>query len=110
VVAQVVWVAAASVAAALVVNVARGGHIVTEDLVAVLAAGGIGGAALDVTEPEPLPRDHPLWSEPRCIITPHSANTIAMAIPLLSERIRENVGRWLAGEVLVGPVDVDTGY
>ncbi len=95
---------------AWVVNVARGGHIVTEDLVAVLAAGGIGGAALDVTEPEPLPGDHPLWSEPRCIITPHSANTIAMAIPLLSERIQENVGRWLAGEVLVGPVDVDTGY
>lgn len=95
---------------AWVVNVARGGHIVTEDLVTILAEGSIGGAALDVTDPEPLPRDHPLWSEPRCIITPHSANTIAMAIPLLSERVRANVARWLAGEVLVGPVDVEAGY
>ena len=58
---------------AWVVNVARGAHIVTDDLVAVLAEGRIGGAALDVTDPEPLPDDHPLWAEPRCIITPHTA-------------------------------------
>ena len=63
-----------------------------------LAEGRIGGAALDVTDPEPLPDDHPLWSEPRCIITPHTANTIDMAIPLLSERVRENVRRRIAGE------------
>ena len=61
---------------AWVVNVARGAHIVTDDLSAVLAEGRIGGAALDVTDPEPLPDDHPLWSEPRCIITPHTANTL----------------------------------
>ena len=64
-----------------VVNVARGGHIVTDDLVAVLAEGRIGGAALDVTHPEPLPDGHPLWDEPRCIITPHTANTPEMAVP-----------------------------
>jgi phosphoglycerate dehydrogenase-like enzyme len=95
---------------AWVVNVARGAHIVTDDLVEVLAAGRIGGAALDVTDPEPLPEDHPLWVEPRCIITPHTANTIEMAIPLLSERVRANVHRRVHGEVLLGLVDPAAGY
>ncbi|MGQ0831888.1 MAG: NAD(P)-dependent oxidoreductase, partial [Microthrixaceae bacterium] len=63
-----------------------------------------------VTDPEPLPDDHPLWAEPRCIITPHTANTAAMALPLLSERVRENVRRRIAGEPLLGPVDVEAGY
>jgi phosphoglycerate dehydrogenase-like enzyme len=96
--------------AAWVVNVARGAHIVADDLVDVLAAGTIGGAALDVTDPEPLPDGHPLWSEPRCLITPHTANTVEMAIPLLGERIRENVRRRLAGESLLGGVDPQLGY
>ena len=93
-----------------VVNVARGAHIVTDDLVAVLAEERIGGAALDVTDPEPLPPGHPLWSEPRCLITPHTANTLEMAYPLLSERVRENVRRRIAGEPLLGPVDAASGY
>ncbi|MEX2292202.1 MAG: D-isomer specific 2-hydroxyacid dehydrogenase family protein [Acidimicrobiales bacterium] len=93
-----------------IVNVARGGHIDTDALVAVLAAGRIGGAALDVTDPEPLPADHALWSEPRCLITPHTANTPAMAVPLLMERVQENVRRRVAGEPLLGPVDVEAGY
>jgi phosphoglycerate dehydrogenase-like enzyme len=95
---------------AWVVNVARGAHVVTDDLVAVLAEGAIGGAALDVTDPEPLPDGHPLWTEPRCIITPHTANTIAMAEPLLRARVSENVRRWIAGEDLAGPIDVEAGY
>jgi phosphoglycerate dehydrogenase-like enzyme len=95
---------------AWVVNVARGAHIVTEDLVAVLREGRIGGAALDVTDPEPLPEGHPLWSEPRCIITPHTANTPEMAVPLLTERVRENVRRRIAGEPLLGAVDPQLGY
>lgn len=93
-----------------IVNVARGGHVVTDDLVAVLAEGRIGGAALDVTDPEPLPADHALWSEPRCIITPHTANTPEMAFPLLTERVSENVRRRVAGEPLLGLVDVEAGY
>src|SRR5688572_15677838 len=93
-----------------VVNVARGAHIVTDDLVAVLAAERIGGAALDVTDPEPLPDGHPLWSEPRCLITPHTANTYEMAVPLLAARVRENVRRRIAGEPLLGPVDPEAGY
>jgi phosphoglycerate dehydrogenase-like enzyme len=95
---------------AWLVNVARGAHVVTDDLVAVLAEGRIGGAAIDVTDPEPLPDDHPLWDEPRCLITPHTANTAAMAVPVLSERVRENVRRRIAGDQLLGPVDVEAGY
>ena len=95
---------------AWIVNVARGGHIVTDDLVWALTNGVIGGAALDVTDPEPLPEGHPLWSLPNCIITPHVGNTPEMAVPLLGERITENVRRYLAGEPLVGPVDPRAGY
>ncbi len=95
---------------AWIVNVARGKHIVTDDLVWALENDVIGGAALDVTHPEPLPADHRLWSFPNCIITPHVGNTPAMAVPLLSERIATNVRRWSAGEELVGPVDPELGY
>ena len=95
---------------AWLVNVARGQHIVTDDLVEALAAGSIGGAGLDVTDPEPLPDDHPLWREPRCIITPHVGNTPEMAVPLLGARVRDNVARFLAGDDLVGLVDTAAGY
>jgi phosphoglycerate dehydrogenase-like enzyme len=95
---------------AWIVNVARGAHIVTEDLVRVLADGAIGGAALDVTDPEPLPDGHPLWMAPNCILTPHVGNTPEMAVPLLAARVEENVRRFLAGAELIGPVDVDAGY
>lgn len=92
------------------VNVARGGHVRTDELVAALSAGVIGGAALDVTDPEPLPDDHPLWALPNCLITPHVGNTPEMAVPLLAERIRENTRRFGAGEPLLGLVDPAAGY
>lgn len=95
---------------AWLVNVARGRHVVTDDLVHALRHDVIGGAGLDVTEPEPLPDGHPLWSLPNCLITPHVGNTPAMAVPLLSARISENVKRWAAGEELIGPVYSDLGY
>jgi len=95
---------------AWLVNVGRGRHVLTDDLVEALAAGRIGGAALDVTDPEPLPDGHPLWAERRCLITPHTANTPAMARPHLEARITENIRRFAAGEPLVGLVDVDLGY
>lgn len=95
---------------AWLVNVARGGHIVTDDLVWALANGVIGGAALDVTDPEPLPTGHPLWSMANCIVTPHIGNTPEMAVPLLSARIEENVRRYMAGDTLIGLVDVRHGY
>ncbi|HUC32165.1 MAG TPA: D-isomer specific 2-hydroxyacid dehydrogenase family protein [Ilumatobacteraceae bacterium] len=95
---------------AWIVNVARGRHIVTDDLVWALENGVIGGAGLDVTDPEPLPAEHRLWRLPNCIITPHVGNTPEMAVPLLSERITANVRRFAAGEPLIGPVHVDLGY
>ncbi|HEX6417280.1 MAG TPA: NAD(P)-dependent oxidoreductase [Acidimicrobiales bacterium] len=95
---------------ACLVNVARGAHVVTDDLVGALRDGHLGSAGLDVTEPEPLPDGHPLWDMPNVIVTPHTANTPAMARPLLAARITENVRRWAAGEPLVGPVDPEAGY
>jgi phosphoglycerate dehydrogenase-like enzyme len=95
---------------AWIVNVARGRHIVTDDLVWALQNGVIGGAALDVTDPEPLPPEHPLWALPNCIITPHVGNTPEMAVPLLSERITTNVRHFAAGEPLIGAIHVDLGY
>ncbi|HEX9993080.1 MAG TPA: D-isomer specific 2-hydroxyacid dehydrogenase family protein [Acidimicrobiales bacterium] len=95
---------------AWLVNVARGRHVVTDDLVVALRKGDIGGAALDVTDPEPLPADHPLWAFPNCVITPHVGNTPEMAVPLLSARVTENVRRWAAGEPLVGLIDLALGY
>jgi len=94
----------------VVVNVARGAHIVTDDLVEALRDGTILGAGLDVTDPEPLPDGHPLWSMQNCIITPHVGNTPEMARPLLAERISTNTARWIAGEDLIGPIDVELGY
>ena len=95
---------------AWLVNVARGRHVVTDDLVTVLREGAIGGAGLDVTDPEPLPDWHPLWALPNCLLTPHVGNTPEMAVPLLATRVRENVRRFLADEPLIGPVDVAAGY
>ena len=95
---------------ACLVNVARGQHVVTDDLVAALRDGTLGSAGLDVTEPEPLPEGHPLWALPNAIVTPHTANTEEMAEPLLGARVTENVRRWRAGEPLIGLVDPAAGY
>ena len=95
---------------AWLVNVARGGHVETDALVDALRQGSIAGAALDVTDPEPLPEGHALWKLDNCIITPHTADTIEMVMPLLAERIRTNVARIATGERLVGLVDAEAGY
>ena len=95
---------------AWLVNVGRGQQIVTDDLVWALKSGQIGGAALDVTDPEPLPAGHPLWSLTNCIITPHVGNTAEMVPPLLALRITENVRRLASSQPLVGVVDPALGY
>ena len=95
---------------AIVVNVARGKHVVTEDLIVALENEEIAGAALDVTDPEPLPPDHPLWNFDNCLITPHTANTPEMGIRLLSSRVTENVSRYIQGLDLIGCIDIDLGY
>jgi phosphoglycerate dehydrogenase-like enzyme len=95
---------------AVVVNVARGRHIDTAALTDALQQGRLGGAGLDVTDPEPLPDDHPLWSAPNVVITPHVGNTPEMGRVLLAARVAENVARFGRGDPLLGPVDVDLGY
>jgi phosphoglycerate dehydrogenase-like enzyme len=95
---------------AWLVNVARGSLVDTDALVAALAAGSIGGAALDVTDPEPLPDGHPLWSEPRALITPHVANPPATLRRYLARHVGENVRRFAGDEELLAVIDADAGY
>ena len=95
---------------AWLVNVARGAVVDTDALVRALAEGSIAGAALDVTDPEPLPDGHPLWTEPRALITPHVANPDVTLMRDLAELAGEQVRRLAAGEPLLSPVDPDAGY
>jgi len=95
---------------ALFINVGRGGTVVTADLVAALNDGRIGGAGLDVTDPEPLPADHALWRAPNVIITPHVAAGLEgneVARWLLA---RENLRRYVEGGKLLSEVDLTKGY
>lgn len=92
------------------VNLARGVHVDTEALVEALQTDSIAGACLDVTDPEPLPEGHPLWSFDNCIITPHVGNTPQIGLDLLAERVTENTFRYATGQELLGPVDLDLGY
>jgi glyoxylate/hydroxypyruvate reductase A len=91
-----------------VINVARGGHLVAEDLIAALDSGHLAHAYLDVFEHEPLTHDHPLWTHPGITITPHTAALTEprTAIP----KIVENVERLRRGEPPLNLVDLDAGY
>lgn len=93
---------------AWIVNVARGALIDTDALVDALRGGALGGAALDVTDPEPLPDGHPLWE--LAVVTPHVANTWDMALPELTALVERNVRRRGRGEELEGLVDPSSGY
>jgi phosphoglycerate dehydrogenase-like enzyme len=95
---------------AWIVNVARGSLIDSDALVEALREGRIGGAALDVTDPEPLPDGHPLWTLPNALITPHIANPQAALTRQLARRVRENVERLASGEALIAQVDAERGY
>jgi phosphoglycerate dehydrogenase-like enzyme len=94
---------------AIIVNVGRGATIVTEALMRAIDRGDIAGAGLDVTDPEPLPADHPLWAMPEVVITPHIAgrgSTSGMRYRLLLENLR----RYQAGEPLLNLVNIEDGY
>ncbi len=95
---------------AVLVNIARGGLVDTDALVEALDAGAIWGAGVDVTDPEPLPDGHPLFSSDRAIVTPHQADTPEMVAPLLAERIRHNVRALLGDGEFIGVVDPAEGY
>lgn len=91
-----------------VINVARGGHVVAEDLIEVLDAGHLAHAYLDVFEHEPLTHEHPFWTHPGITVTPHSAALTEprTAIP----RIVDNIERLRRGEPPHNLVDFDAGY
>lgn len=95
---------------AWLINVARGDLVDTRALIDALESGALGGAALDVTDPEPLPDDHPLWSMPNVVITSHTANTPRMALDPLAEMVEHNVRARIAGRPLQGVVDPAKGY
>ena len=93
---------------AYLINVGRGGHLVEGDLIPALDAGRLAGATLDVFETEPLPADHPFWSDPRITVTPHAS---AVTHPKSAGAgIVANVRRAVAGEALEGVVDRSQGY
>ena len=82
------------------INIGRGSSVVTDDLVAALRSGRVGGAALDVTDPEPLPDGHPLWAMENVIITPHVASESGAQNERYMLLIAENLRRYVAGEPL----------
>ena len=84
---------------ALLVNTARGGVVDTPALLEALEAGRV-RAALDVTDPEPLPADHPLWRAPNCLITPHIGGDTSAFLPRAKRLVAAQVSRWLQGEPL----------
>lgn len=93
---------------ALLVNAARGPIVVTDDLIEALQEGRI-RAALDVTDPEPLPEHHPLWSAPNCLITPHIAGLTPNFMERAFALIGQNIERYLKGEPLENVVG-EAGY
>ncbi len=95
---------------AIFLSVGRGGSTVTADLVSALADGSLYGAGLDVTDPEPLPSDHPLWRMDNVIITPHVAATGGDSAQRSMTIAVENLRRYVAGEPLLNVVDIERGY
>jgi glyoxylate/hydroxypyruvate reductase A len=93
---------------AAVINAARGGHLVEEDLLEALASGQVSGATLDVFHQEPLPAGHPFWAHPRVVVTPHAASlTIAETA---ARYIVDSMAKARAGQPLDNVVDLARGY
>lgn len=97
-------------AGAVVINVSRGALLDEQALLAQLDAGALRGAALDVFATEPLPPEHPLWTHPRVLVSPHISSVTDRFWSRESDLILENVRRYLAGSSLVNQVDLDAGY
>ena len=95
---------------AILINIARGKVMVQNALVSALQRGHLGGAALDVTDPEPLPADSPLWEMPNVIISPHSASTADSENQKIVALFCENLRRYLSDEPLLNVLDTDRLY
>jgi glyoxylate/hydroxypyruvate reductase A len=93
---------------AYVINAARGGHVVEDDLLAALESGHVAGATLDVFRTEPLPEGHRFWTHPKVILTPHAASiTIPRSV---APQVVDNLARLREGRPLANVVDVTVGY
>lgn len=93
---------------AVLINAARGKHVVEDDLIEALDSGQLSGATLDVFREEPLPADHPFWSHPDIIVYPHAA---AWTLPeSAAPVIADNIRRAVAGQTLFGQIEVRRGY
>lgn len=95
---------------AVVVNVGRGSVLDQDALLRLLEEGHLRGAGLDVTDPEPLPAGHPLWTQPRCLVTSHTSNPPDWRRARLAELVQENTCRFLTGQELLGRIEVAAGY
>ncbi len=95
---------------ALLINVTRGAIVYGEDLLAALEQGLIGGAGLDVTDPEPLPAGHPFWTHPRVIVTPHTAGGSPRRAGRVIATFCENLRRLRADQPLLAVIDKRKGY
>lgn len=93
---------------AFVINVARGRHLVDEDLLALLASGHLAGATLDVCRTEPLPSGHPFWRHPQIRLTPHTSARTLVADTIA--QITHKIAAVERGEAVVGEVDAQQGY
>ncbi len=92
------------------INVGRGKSVITQDLIDALNSGRLGGAALDVQDPEPLPPEHPLWAANNIIITPHISAGSDAQMTRFWLVVRENLRRYVNGERMLNVVDVKRGY
>ena len=97
--------------AAWLINIARGDMIDDDALIAALKSGGIGGAFLDPTHPEPLPADHPLWDAPNCIVTMHlSGRSQTRMFRRAAALFLDNARAFVAGQPMTNVVDLSAGY
>jgi len=92
------------------INVGRGKSVVTGDLIEALNSGHLGGAALDVQDPEPLPAGHPLWNARNIVITPHISAGSDAQMQRFWLLVRENLRRYTQGEHMLNVVDIERGY
>ena len=95
---------------AILINVTRGEIVYGDDLLAALNEGLLGGAGLDVTDPEPLAKDHPLWRHPRCVVTPHTAGGSPRRADRIVDTFCENLRRLRDGRPLIALIDKQKGY
>jgi phosphoglycerate dehydrogenase-like enzyme len=95
---------------AILINVTRGAIVYGEDLLAALGEGLLWGAGLDVTDPEPLPPGHPLWTHPRVIVTPHTAGGSPRRASRVVTTFCENLRRMRTGQPLLALIDKEKGY